>query len=1140
MGSQKAHREPWSAALACSAAMRSTHGRAAPSPYKTVRYPPSSSLASRNRPSAFTPKQVTEEPPTADEPAAAAVASASSPPAAVLLSNLPAAACNGLYVLVDEDDACESPRYTNGEGQHLYCVKEFEHRALVRKWVISSNYSPGGSSIGRRAVVSWADGDCPPMGDQKWLIITDSTVTRAAADESTLVAPVTLTAIPQSSVAALTSLESAAQRARSQKRDAEVELTALKRQLQAKEADAAKAEAERTRLEEKAQRTQSDMERMNARFEGLIQDKVAEISRLNSNIKDIKQEQVAKSKQDVNRVEGGYGKVVDMLRSLSGAQVHSEDAVSVLSEYIEESCKLGDQPVSGGETLAQSSARDEAATKVPLWENQLWDRLLIQPPVEHAGKADDFAKGMEVLFKAAEATAAQAPQKLMLDQLPTSTQSLSGLENFLVVKEALKKTFVLSQHSREQCSLAQFYRKGKHAEPALAAFYGKDEAERSTNGGTDGLLHTRSATWHCVVDGSQESAEYELQELCNLYLNGRVTDDTKCWTEGMSEWSTIGSLGAFSAVREQRSGVTAISLAINGFMRQLDAGVQPYLRECGGMRSLDRSIAHIIERCVQQPMHACLALKTEQMQAAQATAVLLEKQHTCEQEIAQLASVIESGTSRISKEIESIDTVYSAVSLTDLREASVALSEKEADLHKIMQERLTLNASLREISSQLLVGESAEQRVEALHGMVVDDVATFATKQTKCSKARETIATEIQDIRTQQADSEATVENLRHEEQKARELRLKQTAAFVEQLRELVSAELASEKEFRGLVEQTNTAVAEQQAHQMSLVEPLRQLERAQREMMRYERAYGAAGGGLRQVETATTVMLGRTDCVMEQHQRCASAWHKSILRDHIEIWRAKYELLQKQLTHEQGRQAELLEEEAQLERQTVRALRAGNKVKINELQDRKRELSVEITHAVARLAELEARLNEMFTPEIDRTAAELNQQHPAVGRRSATSTAAHGVAAPPPPLPITVGGDEEDAAKREEELEDEEEELEIFVVLVGTKEPHGPLTINEAKTALSNGSVTTSSLGWCEGMDGWAPLRSSEIIAPLLNLHERNKPRQALPPALPRSPVAVAAQSLPTSSPRSTHIAKVQGSPRPKGLSERTNSSCS
>ena len=112
----------------------------------------------------------------------------------------------------------------------------------------------------------------------------------AAADESTLVAPVTLTAIPQSSVAALTSLESAAQRARSQKRDAEVELTALKRQLQAKEADAAKAEAERTRLEEKAQRTQSDMERMNARFEGLIQDKVAEISRLNSNIKDIKQE----------------------------------------------------------------------------------------------------------------------------------------------------------------------------------------------------------------------------------------------------------------------------------------------------------------------------------------------------------------------------------------------------------------------------------------------------------------------------------------------------------------------------------------------------------------------------------------------------------------------------------------------------------------------------------------------------------------------------------------------------------------------------------------------------------------------------------------------------------------------------------
>ena len=1119
--------------------MRSTHGRGAPSPYKTVRYSPSSSLASRNRPSAFSTKLVTEEPPTADAavaPAAAAVASPSSPPAAVLVSNVPAAACNGLYVLIDEVDACESPHYANSEGQHLYCVKDFEHRALVRKWVISSNYSPKGSSIGRRAVITWADGEYPPVGDQKWLIITDGTVTRAAADESTLVAPVTLTAIPQSSVAALTSLESAALRARSQKRDVEVELTALKRQLQTKEADAAKAEAERTRLEEKAQRAQSDMERMNARFEGLIQDKVAEISRLNSNIKEIKQEQAAKSKQDVNRVEGGYGKVVDMLRSLSGAQVHSEDAVSVLSEYIEDSCKLGNQPVSGVEFLAQSYAHDEAATKVPLWENRLWDRLLIQPPAEHAGKAD----GMEVLLKAAGDEAALAPQKLMLDQLPTSTQSLSGLEKFLVVKEALKKTFVLSQHSREQCSLAQFYCKGKHAEPALAAFYGKDEAEHSTSGDTDGPFHVPSATWHCVVDGAQESAEYELQELCNLYLNGRVTDDTKCWTDGMSEWSTIGSLGAFSAVREQRSGVTAISLAIDGFMRQLDAGVQPYLRECGGMRSLDRSIAHIIERCVQQPMHACLALKTEQMQAAQAAAVLLEKQHTCEQEIAQLASVLESGTSRVSKQIESIDTVYDAVSLADLREASVALSEKEADLHEIMQERLTLNASLREISRKLLVGESADQRVEALHGMVVDDVATFATKQTKCSKARETIATEIQDIRTQQADSEASVENLRREEQNARELRLKQTAAFVEQLRELVSAELASEKQFRSLVEQTNTAVAEQQAHQASLVEPLRQLERAQREMMRYERAYGAAAGSLREVETVTTVMLSRTDCVMEQHQRCASAWHKSILRDHIEIWQAKYELLQKQLTHEQGRQVELLEEEAQLERQTVRALRAGNKVKINELQDRKKDLSIEITQAVERLAEIEARINEMFTPEIDRTAAELNQQHPAAGRRSATSTAAHGVAAPPPPLPITVGGDEEDATKREDELEDEEEELEIFVVLVGTKAPHGPLTINEAKTALSNGTVTPSSLGWCEGMEGWAPLRSSEIIAPLLNLHERNKPRQALPPALPCSPVAVAAQSLPASSPRSTHIAKVQGSSRPKGLAERTNSSCS
>eukprot|EP01043_Picozoa_sp_COSAG02_P057309 COSAG02_NODE_6934_length_3281_cov_1.183532_1_plen_212_part_10 len=212
--------------------------------------------------------------------------------------------------------------------------------------------------------------------------------------------------------------------------------------------------------------------------------------------------------------------------------------------------------------------------------------------------------------------------------------------------------------------------------------------------------------------------------------------------------------------------------------------------------------------------------------------------------------MLESGTSRVSKDIENIDTVYDALSLADLGEASIALSAKEAELHVIMQERLTLNASLRQTSSKLLVGESAEQRVEALHGMVVDDVATFATKQTKCSEARETIANEIQDIRMQQADSEATVKNLRDAETTARDVRLKETATFVERLRDLVSAELASEKEFRTLVGQTDMAVAEQHVHQASLVEPLRQLERAQREMMRYEQAYGAAAGGLREVET--------------------------------------------------------------------------------------------------------------------------------------------------------------------------------------------------------------------------------------------------------------------------------------------------
>ena len=56
-------------------------------------------------------------------------------------------------------------RDTNGDGQHLYRVKEFERRALAPKWVISSTFSPGGSSLGRRAVIAWQDGQLPPEPD---------------------------------------------------------------------------------------------------------------------------------------------------------------------------------------------------------------------------------------------------------------------------------------------------------------------------------------------------------------------------------------------------------------------------------------------------------------------------------------------------------------------------------------------------------------------------------------------------------------------------------------------------------------------------------------------------------------------------------------------------------------------------------------------------------------------------------------------------------------------------------------------------------------------------------------------------------------------------------------------------------------
>ena len=96
----------------------------------------------------------------------------------------------------------------------------------------------------------------------------------------------------------------------------------MKRELKAKATDASKSDADGARLEEKATRAQADLERNNARFEGLLQDKVAEIGRLGATLKDLRQQHVDKQQQSVHRAEGGYGEVVDILRSLGDSQVH--------------------------------------------------------------------------------------------------------------------------------------------------------------------------------------------------------------------------------------------------------------------------------------------------------------------------------------------------------------------------------------------------------------------------------------------------------------------------------------------------------------------------------------------------------------------------------------------------------------------------------------------------------------------------------------------------------------------------------------------------------------------------------------------------------------------------------------------------
>ena len=513
------------------------------------------------------------------------------------------------------------------------------------------------------------------------------------------------------------------------------------------------------------------------------------------------------------------------------------------------------------------------------------------------------------------------------------------------------------------------------------------------------------------------------------------------------------------------------------------------------MKAVDESIARIMEQCVQGPMRACLALKEEQEKAAEASALLAAKQQTCEQELAALTTMLESGTSKV--DLGNVDTVYDAVTLTDLGEASAMLSAKEAELHEIMQERLALNASLREISEESLrVGDSPETRLKSLHALAIDDVASFATKQASCNSAKETIAAEIDGMKVEHNEAEEAVDVLREVEAEARAVRGEESAVFVERLRELVGGELAKEAEFRQLVATTDSRVAEQHNRQQALVVPQKQLERAHREMARYEQAYGAAASGIREVENVTQSLLGRTDHVMKEHMTHAEEWNRSLLQSHVDIWQAEHALLQRQLGDSRARQAELQEEDAQLERQALRALRAGNKSKIKDAQERKKELAADMAQVAERLTVLEDAKAALFTDEIADTSKALNQPHP--GGTTAASVAAISAAPPPPMLPPPL--DDEEADSEEQEQEEESSELEIFMVLVGAKEPHGPLTVDETMTLLTGGKVLATSLSWCEGMDRWEPLRSSTILAPLfgdaLTLKKSGPP--ALPPSLP------------------------------------------
>ena len=198
-------------------------------------------------------------------------------------------------------------------------------------------------------------------------------------------------------------------------------------------------------------------------------------------------------------------------------------------------------------------------------------------------------------------------------------------------------------------------------------------------------------------------------------------------------------------------------------------------------------------------------------------------------------------------------------------------------------------------------------------------------------------------MKAEHEEAEKAVAVLREAEAEARSVRGEESAVFVERFRELVSDELVKESEFRDLVSTTDSRVAEQHNRQAALMVPQRQLERAHREMARYEQAYGAAASGIREIEIVTQAMLSRTDHVMKEHMKHAEEWHGSLLQSHVDIWRAEHALLQRQLGDSRARQAELQEEDAQLERQALRALRAGSKSKIKDAQERKKELSAEV-----------------------------------------------------------------------------------------------------------------------------------------------------------------------------------------------------